>query len=91
MVVLLMVLLAPLPLQDLAEEVGVDPMEEANIARLRTIVGATLDAAEESMQAKQQDTKEPKDKAHFARLRTIVGATLAAAEESMQAKQQDTM
>ena len=60
MVVLLMVLLAPLPLQDLAEEVGVDPMEEANIARLQTIVGATLDAAEESMQAKQQDTKELK-------------------------------
>ena len=60
MVVLLMVLLAPLPLQDLAEEVGVDPVEEANITRLRTIVGATLDAAEESMQAKQQDTKELK-------------------------------
>ena len=60
MVVLLMVLLAPLPLQDLAEEVGVDHIDEASIARLQTIVGATLDAAEESMQAKQQGTKEPK-------------------------------
>ena len=55
-----MVPLTPLPSQDLAEEVDVDHIDEANITRLRTIVGATLHAAEDSLQAKQQDTKELK-------------------------------
>ena len=46
--------------EDLVEELKLRGVSPPGNTRLRTIVGATLDAAEESMQAKQQDTKELK-------------------------------